>query len=108
MMRRPSARFALAVGVLCLFVVSFSSGAPESLLGAFLKKQNAALIKEYSDFLSIPDVASDAGHIRLNAAAIVGMFKARGVEARLLEGEGCPPLVFGEIKTPGARRTVIY
>jgi acetylornithine deacetylase/succinyl-diaminopimelate desuccinylase-like protein len=101
-------RFSAAIAVLCFFAVSLSSRVSENPVRNFLEKQNAALIKEYSDFLSIPDVASEAGNMRLNAAAIVGMFKARGVAVRLLEGEGCPPLVFGEIKVPGARRTVIF
>ena len=33
---------------------------------------------------------------------------ARASQARLLEGEGGPPAVYGELRTPGARRTVLF
>jgi acetylornithine deacetylase/succinyl-diaminopimelate desuccinylase-like protein len=36
------------------------------------------------------------------------MLRRRGAAVRLLEGEDCPPLVFGEIRTPGAKRTVMF
>ena len=53
----------------------------------------------------MPNVASDAVAIRRNADAIVTMLERRGVAARLLEVEGSPPAVYGELATPGARRT---
>ncbi|MFN2385296.1 MAG: M20/M25/M40 family metallo-hydrolase [Thermoanaerobaculia bacterium] len=69
--------------------------------------REAVLVKELSDFLAIPNVASDASNIRRNADFILAMLRRRGVEARLLEVPGSPPAVFGELKTPGARRTVV-
>ena len=43
-----------------------------------------------------------------NAVAIVALLEKRGVKTRLLEEAGAPPVVFGEIETPGATRTLVF
>jgi acetylornithine deacetylase/succinyl-diaminopimelate desuccinylase-like protein len=60
---------------------------------------------EFIDLLSIPNIASDDANIRRNAALLIEMMSRRGIQARLLEGKG-PPSVFGELKVPGATRTI--
>lgn len=65
------------------------------------------VVKELADLVALPNVASDAVAIRGNADAILKMLGRRGVEARLLEVEGSPPAVYGELVTPGARRTLM-
>src|SRR5512141_2243306 len=67
----------------------------------------AAILREFTDLLSIPNLASDNSNIRRNANALVAMLEHRGVAARLLELEGSPPAVLGELKTPGATRTLV-
>ena len=69
--------------------------------------REAEILTEYTQFLSIPNVASDAANIRRNADAIVKMYARRGVNMRLLEAAGAPPAVYGEIVTPGAARTIL-
>jgi acetylornithine deacetylase/succinyl-diaminopimelate desuccinylase-like protein len=58
--------------------------------------------------LAIPNLASDEPNIRRNAAAVSALYEKRGVKTRLLEVPGAPPVVFGEIVTPNAARTVIF
>ncbi len=67
------------------------------------------LLKEFTTLLSIPNVAADTENIRKNAALIVEMMKQRGLNPRLLEGStpDTPPAVYGELKTPGAQRTIL-
>src|SRR5215218_11394586 len=67
------------------------------------------ILKEFTTLLSIPNVASDTQNIRKNAALIVEMMKQRGLNPRLLEGStpNTPPVVYGELKTPGAQRTIL-
>jgi len=60
------------------------------------------------DLLAIPNLARDDANIRKNAAAIVSLLEKRGVTTRLLEVPGAPPVVFGQIDTPGATRTVVF
>lgn len=62
---------------------------------------------ELADFLAIPNVAPDATNIRRNAERLAGMMRKRGIEVRLLETEDAPPVVYGEIVTPGAQRTLL-
>jgi len=69
------------------------------------------LLREYLELLAIPNVATDRANIRRNADHIVRMMARRGLSPRLLESAdgSTPPLVYGEWRVPGARRTyVIY
>jgi hypothetical protein len=75
---------------------------------AHVRSQQAAILREFVELLAIPNLASDAPNIRRNADHIVGMLERRGVGARLLDGEGGPPAVYGELPSPGARRTVLF
>src|SRR5438128_4195846 len=67
------------------------------------------ILREFVSLLSIPNVASDRGNIRKNAAFIGEMMKQRGLESQLLEAKtpNVPPAVFAEWRTPGATRTII-
>src|SRR5687767_7662857 len=66
-----------------------------------------AILTELRDLLAIPNVASDTPNIERNAAALAEMLRRRGVEPRLLRVEGAPPVVFGELRGPGAGTTLI-
>ena len=66
------------------------------------------ILAEFMDLLAMPNLARDQSDIRKNAAAIVTLLEKRGVKTQLLEGTGAPPVVFGEIDTPGATRTVVF
>ena len=67
-----------------------------------------AIVDEYIQLLSIPNIATDQMNIRRNADFIVAMLKKRRVEARLVEMPDVNPVVFGEIRTPGATRTIVF
>jgi acetylornithine deacetylase/succinyl-diaminopimelate desuccinylase-like protein len=68
-----------------------------------------AILGEFTDFLAMPDVATTVPDVERNAAHLIDMLHARGFETHLLSaGPGTPPTVFAELKTPGARRTVLY
>ena len=45
---------------------------------------------------------------RSNADLIVELLKKRGVDARTVSVPGASPMVFGEIKVPGATRTLVF
>lgn len=75
---------------------------------AWRAQHDHEVLGEFATLLAIPNVASDSANIRRNAAAIVAAFARRGVAMRLLESPaGGPPAVFGELRAPGARRTVV-
>jgi acetylornithine deacetylase/succinyl-diaminopimelate desuccinylase-like protein len=66
------------------------------------------IVRELSEFLAIPNVASDTPNIQKNAAHLVEMLEARGIETHLLPISGRGPVVFGKLISPEARRTVIF
>ena len=66
------------------------------------------IVRELREFLAIPNVASDAVNIPKNAARLVEMLEARGIETHLLPIAGRGPVVFGKLETSGAKRTVIF
>ena len=70
--------------------------------------REAQIIDELIRFLAIPNLASDTPNIERNAAAIVDMFTRRGAETRLLRVEGAPPIVVGDIRVPGAKKTIAF
>jgi len=65
------------------------------------------ILQEFTGLLSIPNVASDKPNIQRNADTLVGMLQRRHVEAKLLTAPGANPVVYGEIKTPGAKHTIV-
>ncbi|MHB8500132.1 MAG: M20/M25/M40 family metallo-hydrolase [Candidatus Acidiferrales bacterium] len=66
------------------------------------------IVRELAEFLSIPNVASDTPNIQKNAAHLVEMLEARGIETHLLPIEGRGPVVFGKLIVPEATHTVIF
>ncbi len=78
-----------------------------SRVTAWRAAHEAEVFREYVELLQIPNLASDSGNIRRNAAALLRMLERRGVTARLLEAPGSPPAVFGELPVPGATHTVV-
>ena len=67
------------------------------------------VLAELTEFLAIPNVASDEANIRRNAQFLTAMMEKRGIAAKLLESpSGGPPAVFGELRTPGATKTIVF
>ncbi|HWC52754.1 MAG TPA: hypothetical protein VG676_04140, partial [Chitinophagaceae bacterium] len=68
------------------------------------------IINEFVSLLSIPNVASDSENIQKNTAFIMEMMKERGIrEVQLLfsKSSGAPPAIYGEVKVPGAKQTLV-
>src|SRR6516165_1013518 len=66
------------------------------------------ILQEFTTLLAIPNVASDKTNIQRNADALVTALKQRHVDAQQLTAAGSNPVVFGEIKTPGAKHTIVF
>ncbi|HEV2762152.1 MAG TPA: hypothetical protein VGV38_04080, partial [Pyrinomonadaceae bacterium] len=73
-------------------------------------RDEARVLREFVEFLSIPNLASDRENIRRNAALLSEMMRRRGLAPRLLEAKdpNVPPVVYGEWLVPGARRTLVF
>jgi acetylornithine deacetylase/succinyl-diaminopimelate desuccinylase-like protein len=75
---------------------------------AWRTENEVAVLREFADLLSLPNVAADRANIRKNAEHIVAMLERRGAETRLLEVQGSPPAIYGQLNTPGATRTIAF
>ncbi len=74
---------------------------------AYRRAHEHAIIHEFTDLLSIPNVATDTANIRRNAAKIVEMVERRGFRTRLLEIPGRGPVIYAELASPGAAHTLL-
>ena len=66
----------------------------------------AEILTAFAELLTLPNVGSDSVGIHQNAEYIKDAFEKRGVDIELLKLPGAPPLIYGEINTPGATRTL--
>jgi len=96
----------LAVALLGVRAESDQGQAPVSPVKAWVAANQPALVRELIELLQIPNVAADRSNIRRNAEHLRGMLSRRGFTAELLETAG-NPLVYGEMKVPGATRTLL-
>jgi acetylornithine deacetylase/succinyl-diaminopimelate desuccinylase-like protein len=73
---------------------------------AWRQQHEAEIVKELADLVAIPDVARDHQNILRNAEVILRMLQRRGVDAKILANGDAPPAIYGELRAPGATRTI--
>lgn len=105
-MLRPPAFLFLTFAT--LVSAAAAQAAPASAARDYTTAHKPELTQSFSDFLSIPNVAADPAGLQRNADQLVSQLKQRGVDARQLTLPGIPPVVFGQILTPGARHTIVF
>jgi acetylornithine deacetylase/succinyl-diaminopimelate desuccinylase-like protein len=92
-----------------LIVVGVHAQNPASQAARLWRQQHeSAIMDEFVALLAIPNIAADRANIQRNAEMIAAMMQRRGVAAKLVSVPGGNPVVFGEIKTPGATRTIVF
>jgi acetylornithine deacetylase/succinyl-diaminopimelate desuccinylase-like protein len=74
---------------------------------AWVASHQRPIVGELADLLAIPNVAADRPNIARNVEALRAMLGRRGFTTEALETAG-NPLVYGELKAPGASRTVLF
>jgi acetylornithine deacetylase/succinyl-diaminopimelate desuccinylase-like protein len=72
------------------------------------EQHERAIVDEFFSLLAIPNVARDKENIKRNADMLVSMMEKRGISARQVSVAGANPVVYGEIKSPGATRTIVF
>lgn len=107
---RARAIGALFVG-LSLFVASVprtaAQSGPIAAVREYRRDNEARIVAELVEFLSLPNVAADLPAMRRNAEFLRRTMERRGIEVSLLETDG-PPYVFGRLDSPGATRTILF
>jgi len=87
---------------------ALSAQTPAEAARQYTAARQPELIQQFSDLLSIPNVAADPAGLKRNADRLVEMLSTRGAEARLLSIPDAPPVVFGQINVPGATHTIVF
>jgi acetylornithine deacetylase/succinyl-diaminopimelate desuccinylase-like protein len=82
--------------------------APPAAAREYTNAHRSELIQQFSEFLSIPNVAADSAGLQRNAEFLLSALQGCGVDARLLRAAGAPPVVFGQILSPGATHTIVF
>jgi acetylornithine deacetylase/succinyl-diaminopimelate desuccinylase-like protein len=72
------------------------------------EQHERVIVDEFAALLSIPDIAADRPNIRRNAEMIAAMMQKRGIAPKLVSVPAGNPVVFGEMTTPGATRTIVF
>jgi acetylornithine deacetylase/succinyl-diaminopimelate desuccinylase-like protein len=103
-------RYLILAGLCAAFAGPALAQNNTAALAARQWRQNheRAIIDEFFSLLSIPNIARDKTDIQRNADVIKGMLEKRGIPSKLVSVPGSNPVVFGEIKTPGATRTIVF
>lgn len=78
---------------------------PEVAL-AFREAHEARILSDFAELLTYPNRATDLADITAAATYIRDELRQRGVESELLQIEGVAPVVYGEVRVPGATRTL--
>ena len=96
---------------LLLLIVSsagLSAQTPADAARQWHSAHEQQILEEFTALLAIPNVAADTDNIQRNADVLVALLQKRHVEARQLRVPGVNPVVFGEIRTPGAKHTIVF
>src|SRR4051794_36729703 len=99
---------ALAVSTLVSLTLTAQESSAARAARQWRQQHEHAIVAEFVDLLKIPNISSDHDNLRRNADAIVRILEAHGVRSRLVTADGADPIVFGEIRTPGASRTIVF
>jgi len=73
---------------------------------AWREANEQAIVDQFVELLSIPNVAGDTANIQRNVDHLVERFESRGFSTRLLTSEG-PPVIYAERSADGAEKTLL-
>src|SRR6204780_5911314 len=97
----------LAAFLLCL-ATAIAAQTPPELTREYTAAHRAELVQQFSELLSIPNVAADPPSLKRNADVLLEKLGKLGIDCRLLSLPGAPPVVFGQIDVPGAQHTIVF
>src|SRR5437762_11742387 len=98
-----------SLALILLLALASVSGAAQTraTVERYVAEHQQEILGEFVSLLSIPNVASDKANIRKNAEQLRQMLARPGFAAEILETD-VNPLVYGELRIPGASRTILW
>src|ERR1700730_7886322 len=101
--------FRAALGVVCISAAQASAADLREQVEGYGIAHAAETVCRLADLTRIRSVAADPAGIATAADRLQASLTERGFEAMQLSAEpGTPPLVFGELRSPGAKHTVVF
>ena len=103
-------RILLLITILLFFHIA-QSQSPEILkIREYRIKEEQQILNDLLNLLSVPNTATDTIGLRENANLLSQMMMQGGISnVQLLQAdEPSPPVVYGEVITPGATRTIVF
>jgi len=73
---------------------------------AHRERQGATILRDFAAMLALPNTPDEPEGLVRNAEALAERFAARGVATEVWTQDGAPPVVYGRIDVPAARRTI--
>ena len=103
----------MIAGILCLAAglaaaQERSPQAVRNLVREYRQMHEAQLVRDYAQLLSLPNLASDRANILANASLIGNLLEQRGFDTLALNVAGAPPVIYGELTSPGAKHTLLF
>src|SRR5476649_1807112 len=95
-----------AVFVLATLLCPWPALAQRADVERYVRDHQAAIVREFMDLVSIPNVRTDLPNIKRNAEQLRQMLDRRGMKPEVWETPSTP-LVYGERLAPGAARTIL-
>ena len=88
---------------------AFGQSATTADVRAYVRTHDAAIFREFSGLLAIPNVHGDIPNLKKNAEYLREMLTRRGMNPEIWQGApDVAPTLFAEKLVPGARRTILF
>lgn len=102
--------FSATCGLVAMFAATLASAADlRNQVERYRSAHESQIIGQLDELTRIKSVAADPAGLAAAADRLQALLKERGFETRQLSaGSGAPPLVFGDFKSRGATRTVVF
>ena len=98
-----------AIAFVCMAPSAIAAETIRDQVRAYRAAHEKQILEEFTALLSLPNVATSVADIETNAAHIRVALDQRGFSTRTLwAAPDTPPAVFGELKSPGATKTVVF
>ena len=103
-------QFKAALGVICICAAAHVFAADfRNQVERYRIAHEAQIVGQLDELIRIRSVAADPAGLAAAADRLQALLRERGFDAKqLAAGSGTPALVFGELKSPGAKRTVVF
>ena len=87
-------------------ISSISAQSAAEVARTYREAHEVEILRDFAELLSYPNRARDLDDITRAAEYIRDELLSVGVDSELLQLEGVPPIVYGELNVPGATRTL--